>query len=914
MNKDPEITRTMKPAESLIGSRISKYQVLEKVGEGGMGVVYKAMDTRLERCVALKVIGPQSIQGEEARSRFLREAKAGAALAHPNICTLYEADESDGTLFIAMELIEGVPLKQKIQQRPLPVEEALDIAAQVAAGLKAAHQKGIIHRDIKPGNILIGPEGGAKILDFGLAQFLGVSQLTASGTALGTPAYMSPEQLQGAKVDERTDIWALGILLYEMLAGRPPFASQSGQGLAYQIIHQEPEPLTAVRTGVPIEIDHIVAKAMAKDPGERYQHVDEMLVDLQVLKKRLSTLAYSRTTLIPGQKPQRLRRQALPWAVASFAVLATLFVWHPWKQGQPRAPAQVTRFVVPLPEGDSFQGVGGAGSAIDVSPDGTQVIYAARRGKVRQLFRRSISDLEPQPIPETQGAVAPILSHDLSWVTFALGRQVKRVHTLAGTSSVVGTTNDSMQLFDVDIAFFGGCWLSPNDLLVGECTRGLRLFSLESGQKKEITDVFNKPKEGEKQHQFPQVLPGGKWVLFTIWNSAQDSSIAVRSLVTGEQKVLLKPGTYARYSPSGHIVYGWEGNLLAAPFDLKKMEVTGSPVKVIEGVMMQEARGAAHFSISENGSLAYIPGPYIRYSLHLAWVDLQGKSEKLDFPSPQQFGVRLSPDGKMALVTYQPDGASNPEIWVYELDRGVSRPVTDQKSLSYWPIWTPDGSGIVFCSGPSNKDLNLYRVPADGSGAPEKLTAMADIYKMAYSWVPGGKALAFQQGNESGDIWMLPLEGDRRPYPVLQAVYSEIHPAISPDGRWLAYASNESGRYEVKVRPLSGKGEVVQASGEGGWEPLWSHDGKTLFYRDFRADKLMAVPVEPGPALKVGRSRVVFERQWLLEGTLFGRNYDISPDDKRFLMVEAVPPPAPPTKYVVVLNWAEEMKRLVPGK
>jgi len=906
---------TIKSPRSLIGSQIAKYKILEKIGEGGMGVVYKASDTRLERNVALKILSPQSVPDEEALARFLREAKASAALNHPNICTLYEAEETDNNLYFAMEFLEGQTLKILIEERPLPLEKALDIATQVSEGVRAAHQKGIIHRDIKPGNIVITQKGEAKILDFGLAQRIGASQLTHSGMVLGTPAYMSPEQIQGDKVDERTDIWALGVLIYVMLAGRLPFKGQSNQGLAYQIVNNDPEPLTALRSGIPMDIDHILAKAMAKKPAERYQHVDDMLVDLKALIKKLPSLStHLKTTGFQKAQDRKTWTSFIPWLGALvLGLLLVLFLWQPWKTAPTKNPLQVTRFVVPLPEGDLFKWVGIFGSAIDISPDGKEVIYAAVRGNNRQLFRRTLSDLEPIPIPDTQGALAPILSRDSSWITYVTGREVKRVHVSSGVSSALGKINEAAALFNVDIAFFGGCWLSDNDLLLSECSRGLRLFSLDSGQKKEITNIVRSFESVERQHQFPQILPGKKWVLFTIWNSATDSKIAVRSLETGEQKIILQPGSYARYSPSGYLVYAWQGDLYAAPFELSGLEVTGKPIKVIEGVLMQESRGAAHFSLSENGSLVYIPGPYLKDTKKLAWVDLKGNIERLDFPVPDR-GVRLSPDGKKALATHMTD-TGNAEIWIFDLERGTSQPLTDPEAQSYWAVWSHDGKKIVFNSSYDNlKNLTLYQTSADGSSspAPEQLLPPEGLWEMAYSWDPQGKLLAFQRGKDVNpskdwDIWILPMDGERKPYPLIQTPNMEIHPAISPDGRWLAYASKESEFLEVRIRPLSGAGPVIQVSPKGGWEPVWSPDGKTLYYRSSYS-RMMAVTLDAGPILRVSKPVMVFENDELEGGYIYGRNFDISPDGQRFLMISVLPPPPPPKEFIVVVNWIEELK------
>ncbi len=909
---------------------LGQFELLEKLGAGGMGEVYKARDKRLQRTVAIKILPGEAVRDESRKLRFIQEARLASSQNHPNIITIYEIDSVQGPQgdisYIAMEFVSGRTLAHCLERRNPSIEEIIDYAIQIADGLASAHAAGIVHRDLKPANVMLDEQGRVKILDFGLAKLLERSQPepeaetqtlanpTVPGIILGTAAYMSPEQAEGLRIDARSDIFSLGAILYEMTTGRQAFQGRSAASLLGAILHQEPEPACRLRMDVPDGLQRIIEKALAKNPAERYQHVDDLLVDLKVLKKTLLASSGPLGLHRPvNPREKGLWRRILPWVAFAFmVVLSAAALWYFRSSQSSPAEAGVIRFDVHLPEGDSFQGVGISGSAIDLSPDGSEVVYAARRGKIRHLFRRALAEFEPVMIPDTQGAVAPILSRDLTWITFASGRQVKRVHAQTGGSTVIGTTEASVRLFDVDIAFFGGCWLTEGDLLVSECTRGLRLFSLRSGQKETVTDVLKPSQQIEHQHQFPQMLPGQKWILFTIWNTPIDSSIAVRSWETGQQKVLLRPGSYARYSPSGHIVFAWQGNVFAVPFDLERLEVTGSAVKVIEGVMMQEDRGAAHFSISEQGSLAYVPGPYVRSQQELVWVDLKGNVEDLDFPPPDR-NVSLSPDGKRVLVTRLPDSGPNPEIWVYELDRGVARPLTGQDSQSYWALWTPEGDRALFCSSLDRLlSISLYITAADGSRTPEPLSTADRTFQIPYSIGPAGREVAFQQGMETWDIWMLPLEG--KPYPLLQAPYAEIHPAISPDGRFLAFASDESGRFEVKIRPLSGKGETVQVSSEGGWEPVWSRDGSKLYYRNLAGSRLMTVSIDASQTIKAGNSRVVVENNLMVGGFPFGRNYDVSPDGKRFLMIRYIPPPAPPKEYRVIVHWSQELKQLFPHK
>jgi serine/threonine-protein kinase len=456
----------------------------------------------------------------------------------------------------------------------------------------------------------------------------------------------------------------------------------------------------------------------------------------------------------------------------------------------------------------------------------------------------------------------------------------------------------------------GGTWGLDDIITFSHCTYGLRRISAAGGVPEVITDVTEI--QAEAQHQYPQLLPDGEVVLFTIWNNTEDARIAVRNLVTNEQRTVIEPGTHARYVPTGHLVYAWAGELLAVPFDLERLEVTGLPVRVLESVLMEEDRGAAYFSFSENGSLVYIPGGLVRNPNELVWVDRTGKIEPFPFPLPE-YGPRVSPDGNQVLVNRPGVRGSALDIWVYELERGVERRLTD-KGNEFWPVWTPDGRRVVYNSLREGR-LNLYWKPVDGSGQ-EEILFESDNWLSPFSCRPDGKLLAFTENHPDNgfDIWLLPLEDDREPRSFLRTRHDEFHPTFSPDGQWMAYVSAESGRWEVNVRRYPGPGGVTQISTEGGLEPIWSPDGREIYYRSLEGNRVMAasfLPEEPSP--RVGKPQLLFEGRFL-GGPRWGRRYDLAPDGERFLMVQEGEPPPPPTQYNIVLNWFEELKRLVPGE
>jgi len=724
------------------------YELCGRLGAGGMGEVYEARDTRLDRTVALKVLPADVLSSPDARARFLREAKLAAALNHPNIVTIYEADVAkspDGDrLYIAMERVVGQTLADRLAARLPDLTTALDWAAQVAEALAHAHAAGIIHRDLKPANVMITADGRAKVLDFGLAKHVGGPKdghgettvtafgATAVGEVVGTVAYMSPEQADGREVDTRSDLFSFGTMLYELLTGQRPFKGASAASILGTLMRDTPPPPSAARAGLPADLDHIVGKALEKDPANRYQHADELLVDLRAARRRLVGSGPQAAPAPSATVRPRRRRWLLP-AAAALAVVAVAggLAWQRFLRPAPKA----MRFIMPLPAGLTFDDAGGLGSAITVAPDGSQIVLAAvdTKSNNTRLLKQRVGEFSVSPIEGTDGGRAPFVSYDGQWVGFMDGSDVKRV-SIAG-ASVPDAANLKPAVFArlmaADLAFFGGNFDRAGDsILVGECTRGLRAWSFSRKVKERISDLAPDAL-GVYQHQFPQALPDDKHLLLTAWRGP-GAELHVRDRETGVERKLLDNATYGRYVASGHLVWAWEGNLYAAPFDLKRLEVTGPTAKVLDGVLTESWRGTAHFGVSENGTLAYLPGGLYFNSPRLALVGRDGQVEALEGRRTGQ-GVAFSPDGR-ELATAVSNGARS-EIWAYEIERRlwrlVAKPPENEVDGSYWPLWSTNGRTMWYEKVSIGKPGTLMRLALDGGSAPEETVRGSDIGKSA---------------------------------------------------------------------------------------------------------------------------------------------------------------------------------------
>jgi serine/threonine-protein kinase len=870
----------------------SKYEVIEELGKGGMGVVYKAKDTKLKRTVALKFLSPELTSDKEAKERFIHEAQTASALDHPNICTVHEIDEDQGQMFIAMAYIEGQSLREKVKAGPLKLDETLDIAIQVTQGMHEAHEKGVVHRDIKSANVMVTAKSQAKIMDFGVAKLAGQTRFTRTGTTMGTVAYMSPEQARGEKVDHRTDIWSLGVVLYEMVIGQLPFKGDHEQAMMYSILNEEPEPMTGMRTGVPMELERVVNKALTKDPAVRYQHADDMLVDLRLLRDNITAFLKSPLVKVPAiSKPQPKRwKHVLPWSLAALMAVMAFITLSKLEKLTSSTGGDVTRFALAIPSRQRFLSVSGPG--IDLSPDGKSFVYTGGGETTNQLYVRKMDQLEASPIPGTEGATNPFFSPDSHWVGFFSGAKLKKVALRGGPPLTIS---------EISGAFRGASWGQNEIIIFGISGSGLFQVSSSGGIPQTITTPDTE--KGVSDHRMPHILPGGKAVLFTIWRrSLENASIGLADLESGEVKLLLEGGTYPRYAHTGHIIYaGKDGSLLAAPFDIKRLEVAGPVISLLEDIDVKIG-GPANFAFSRNGSLVYLKGFSPNRTLIL--TDRKGNGQSLTNEQRSFRAPRFSPDGKRVAVGIVDEGKY--DIWVYELEHGPLTRLTFE-GHNYYPVWTPDGERVAFSSNRAGT-RDLYWKQADGSGAAEPLL-IAEFAQYEIFFSPDGKLLVYREMHpDTGrDIWILPLEGERKPQPVLQTSFSECTPMLSPDGRWLAYTSDESGRNEIYVRDISNSGGGRwQVSTSGGTEPLWSRDGRELFYRS--GNNILAVAIETEPVFKVQTRNILFKD--VFEKNSAHTNYDIHPDNQRFVMIKM--PLEISTEMIVVLNWFEELRRLVP--
>jgi serine/threonine-protein kinase len=867
----------------MIGKTILHYNIIEKLGEGGMGVVYKAKDTKLDRTVALKFLSNTAIAGEEEKKRFKREAKAAAALNHPNICHIYAIDEVDNQLFIAMEYMEGKSL-EKLVAAPLPLDKAIDYANQIATGLQAAHEKGIIHRDVKSANIMVTNKGHVKIMDFGLAKLANRSKMTQLGTTLGTAAYMSPEQSRGKEADHRSDIWSLGVVLYEMISGQMPFKGDYEQAVIYSIQNEDPEPVTALRTGVPIALDGIIAKALAKDPDTRYQNVEELPADLKALdfdssvRSRISTVGVSQK----AQKQQARWKRFLPWGIAALTTYLAI-MW--WLEVQRPTPQPLNRWNINLPESATLAPIGSAPlgigrPALAISPDGSKIVYVAEIDGTTQLHLRSLDKFEVIPIPGTEGAYYPFFAPDGQWVGFFAGNQLKKV-SLAGGAPV--------SLCSVSPGY-GATW-GADDKIVFSSNEGtkLRWISASGGTLHLITDEL-----GYAGYAWPVFLPDGETVICNSWSG----KLFLVFVASGKRKALGIDGSNAKYVASEYLVYNKDGRLETIGFNAGTKAVTGAPVPVFDGIRI-ESLGAAQFAISRNGTIVYLPGVFEQKS-NLVWLDRSGRVDSLPYPAEIYGNFQLSTAGRrLAIEIFQ---GNKPNVWLYNLAQ-QSRFKLTLKGRNQYPVWSPDGKTIAFESDRTGQSAIFVKSANRKGEAKLVKESENDGVYWPFSWSPDGKVLTLL--DFSGHIWSLQMDSSGSLQRLTKSPFLEWGAQFSTDGQWVAYTSDEQEQYDVYVIPYPPTGETVQVSTEGGEAPLWSQSSKELFYRNGR--KWMAASFTTSPTLSFEVPRELFEGNYL---NIRGVEYDVSPDGQRFLLLKPIEESLH-TQLNVVTNWFEELKNKV---
>ena len=880
------------------GTQVGAYRVLAPIGAGGMGDVYRARDTHLGRDVAIKILPTHFLVDPARRARFEREARLLGALNHAHIGAIYGLETIKGSHALVLEYIDGESLARRVASGPLPVATALAIARQIAGALEAAHEKGIVHRDVKPANIMLTVDDQVKVVDFGLATALDTDdssktansptltfEATQEGVIQGTAAYMSPEQTKGRVADKRSDVWAFGCVLFEMLTGRRPFEKQSVSDTLAAVLRDDPD-WSALPATVPTGLRNLMRRCLEKD---RTARIPDMAVVRFLLDEPTAVVPP-----FPGAQPSHVRRLIAVTAAGLLGCVATGFVVWTLMRGGSAEPIRLS--ISPTPP-QALASTTESDSPIAIAPGGRHQVFVGRtsaNGAV-QLIVKSMDQVQTVPLAGTEGGRDPFFSPDGEWIAYWSAASVLR--------KVPRTGGPSQEISQLAGEPAGGTWLPDNSIIVGSNDPRVGLIQVPGGGGKPT--VLTVPGPGERDHSHPSVLPGGRAVLFTIGSMGptENSQVAALDLNTRQQKVLLRGGSDARYVETGHLVYATSGTLRAVRFDLATLEVRGQSVTVVDKVKMSN-QGAAAFSISKDGTLVYVQADYRDAAKRtLVWVDREGREEPLGAEAKPYSHPRLSPDGTRIAVNSRDQER---DIWIFDLARQTLDRLTSGTGRELNPVWTPDSSSMLYASPRETGADNVYRQRADGTGSIEALTSGKN-YLYPISIAPNGREVVLVDGNSSiMHLAVLHLDGSHRIISLIKNESRNINGEISPDGRWLAYQSEETGRDEIVIRPYPN----VQSGGKwtislnGGTKPLWARSGKELFYIDLEG-YLMAVPVQTRSGFASGAPKRVFHARYHSLDEL-GRSYDVSLDGRRFLMIKGSGDQA---TMVVVLNWFEDLRK-----
>jgi Tol biopolymer transport system component len=874
-----------------------------------MGEVYRARDTRLDRVVALKLLPEEFRDRPDRRLRFQAEARLVSALNHPHICALFDIGEQDGVAFLVMECLEGETLEDRISSGPLPAADVLRYATEIIDALDHAHQAGITHRDLKPSNVMLTP-AGAKLLDFGLARgaapdpstpgstiSLPATRLTAEGTIIGTFHYMAPEQLEGNDVDRRTDIFAFGVLLFEMATGRKAFEGGSRASLIASILTAQPPAISSTRATrhddvLPFALDHIVERCLAKSPDARWQTARDVKLELDWIASEQSRDVAARVA--------PLRRRYTSAVLGTAAALATLAAALLGFTRTRESPREIVRFNVTLPAGSNI-----ARSPINtrlaVSPDGRHIAYVTTTAGVDRLWVQSLDSLTPREVAE--GAESPFWSPDSRFLGFfAPGEgNLKKVEASGGPARVICRA----AIIDVP------AWHPNGTILFAQLDVGISKVSADGGVPVQVTRLDQARRE--INHMWPAWLPDGRHFLYTATSLNVDGiraprSVYIRSLDSDDEKLLTNLDSRLTYAEPGYLLYVEQGTLLAQAFDARALRLVGEPRRIAEEVNYERATGNAGFSVSDTGVLAFHGGTTFS---NFVWFDRSGRATDSGW-SHQAFGgpMRISPDGERVLADVLDPRAGSSDVWIYDLSRRVPTRFTADVTDETGAVWSPDGSRVIFSSDRGGAN-DLFKKTTDGLGA-ETLLFTQSGPQVADDWSPDGKWLVFEDNSrETGlDLWMLSFDDEQKPRPLIRTRFQEWGARISPDGEWMAFVSNESGASEVYVAPLGGSGEKKRISIGGGVSPRWRRDGKELFYVAPDSNSIVAVPVATKPAFKAGIPVALFSTRRDSGPRRRVREvpYDVSSDGQRFL-VNTPPEQQSVLGITVVLNWTSALPR-----
>ena len=879
----------MDTAAQLTSALAGRYFVEREIGAGGMATVYLARDLRHDRRVALKVLKPElgAVLGGD---RFLGEIKVTANLQHPNLLPLFDSGEAEGRLFYVMPFVEGESLRRRIdREKQLPVDEALHIATSIAGALDYAHRHGVIHRDLKPENILL-HEGQPLVADFGIALAVsnaGGTRITQTGLSLGTPQYMSPEQATGDRaIDGRTDIYSLGAVLYEMLTGDPPHLGSTAQAVIAKVLTDRPRSVRTSRAAVPAHVSAAIDRALEKLPADRFATAHEFDQALRGKAPVAATVVSEATRPLGDSATRRPAIERI--ALVAIALAGTAFGLYEWiHRPAPTAPSPA-RFLVTLPTDVSVDNVY---APLTITRDGRAIIFRASVGSVIELARRRLDAIDVQQLPGTEGAGWPVTSPDSKWVAYRVGNQIRKT-PIDGGPSVPITASAEGNGSGID-------WAANDVIVVGSAARtpNLSIVPAGGGALKPLTKIDTAA--GEVSHGWPRALADGNTVLYVSWpkEGLAGARLAITTLSSGKSKILDVNGTSPLGVFDGHLLYvSPDGVLMAVPFDVGAQKVTGAPTALIEGINVNRTVGAARVALSDSGTLVYLAGGSLA---QLAAVDASGAAQPLRAQQDNYFSPAWSPDGKRIAVSIS--SAQGVDIWLCDVATGaLSRLTSDATSNN--PTWTFDGRRVVY---PSTRDGHpgVWWQQADGSAPAEKLVDLPDVTTITEALLaPDNHTLIYRVAPQN-QIFSVDVTGDKTPKPVGTDRFPKVHPALSSNGQWLAYSSSEGSSPQVVVRPFPGPGGTTQISVDGGTEPVWAPDGKTLYYRHGR--QVVSVPMTLGPTLTVGARKILFDGPYASPGLGGHQAMSVSPDGKRFVLLKRLDDDS---HIVVTTNWFTELR------
>jgi serine/threonine protein kinase/Tol biopolymer transport system component len=902
------------------GTRLGPYEIESPLGAGGMGEVYRARDTRLERTVAIKVLNAQLVASTELRARFEREARVISQLQHPHICVLHDVGNEGPIDYLVMEFLEGESLAERLRKGPLAPEPVLTIAIEIADALEKAHRAGVVHRDLKPGNVML-TKSGAKLLDFGLAKPLGAtvasgkgsgtspsvfaaaltqtmpspspaSPLSTAGAVIGTVQYMSPEQIQGLEADARSDIFAFGVMLFEMVTGKRTFEGKTQASIVGQILAVDPPSVRTLRPQTPPGLDRVIRLCLDKDPDERIQTAHDLKLQLQAIAEAPATSAQP-PTVVPA------RRSWLPWVAAGVLAVAAVAFAAAYLQSLRAPQVSVHSYILP-PEKATFLLTGNDAGPPVLSPDGRRIAFVAKSTEGKQvLWVRPLNSTIAQPMSGTDGAIYPFWSADSRYVAFFAARKLNKVDASGGPPQA---------LCDAKVGR-GGTWNNSGTIVFApDSTGGVARVDAAGGTPVPLTTVDGK----ETSHRWPQFLPDGNhYLYFAHGASSPDSGVYLAALDSKEPKLLLRNDSNAIYAAPGQLLFVRDSTLMAQSFNLRSLELEGEAKPIADHVAVNTDTWRGILTASANGELLYQHG-LAGGGSQLVWYDASGKQGEPVLPeTADYYWPELSPDGSKLAVDIEVNGLG--DIWVIDLARHTKTRITFGPLTSVEPVWWPDGKSIVFSYGPAGTSDSLYRQNADGTGNKEKLLETPGIIDYVFSVAPDGRYIAYMRHDPKSstgwDIWALPMfpdkSGEQKPFAVIATNFLDVTPSFSPDGKWLAYSNDETGRMEVYIQPFPGGAGRWQVSTAGGARPTWRNDGKELYFWSID-QQLMAVDIQQNSAnLQLGTPHALFKASVVSGPTGI---YTASADGKKFVM-NTVLPQSQSEPLTLITNWPADLKQ-----